>query len=685
MKNHQLFFTIALSLMCTFVHAQQYDIRDDWITLNDGTRLSVSYYLPQTGSAHAKFPVLLEMLPYRKDDLSKAWAHPLYDYFASQGIALAKVDIRGTGSSSGQTPSREYSSQEIGDAVEIISALSAMPWSNGNVGMWGISWGGFNAIQVALRKPPALKAILAAHASDDLFKNDVHFNDGIFGIDEYILSINHMTGFMQSPDYAVNDAYFINRFDREPWLFETLRNSVNNEFWTRGSLNRQYQELDIPVYLIGGLLDGYRDTLPKVLENADVPVRAVLGPWPHAWPNSAAPGPTWEWREDAANWWKYWLQPSAVKKTEFEENSFRFFQRRGSEAESSASPLLEGDWFASPWPLPKRHKETLTLYPSIGKSLTAKAKQPTEVPLRRIASSGIDLGEWWGELLGDMAETDNESLVFDSPPLDDSVTLLGLPIVKILAASDANDGHWIIRLEDVSPEGEVSLVTGGAINGQMRESSTEPEAMEPAKFYSMTASLRMTTWTFQPGHKIRLAISNAAFPMYWPSANLVSSTLKIDTSETALELPLVLTEHLQSVSMPAGNSSNYLPADLIALGAIENFPSKREVIKNEELGTVDLIRESGVRYELPHATLEATRHTLHQANQLNPELTHYEGWAEYSLEKNLGMKDKLRYRTEIDLRSDNTHFHLAVSRFLFQGERELRNKNWNMKIPRGAH
>ncbi|MFT4862811.1 MAG: putative acyl esterase [Pseudohongiellaceae bacterium] len=96
------------------------------------------------------------------------------------------------------TPTREYSVQEIDDAVEVIALLSELPFTNANVGMWGISWGGFNAIQTALRSPPQLKGVLAAHASDDLYSNDVHYTDGIFGIDEYILSINYMTGFMRS-------------------------------------------------------------------------------------------------------------------------------------------------------------------------------------------------------------------------------------------------------------------------------------------------------------------------------------------------------------------------------------------------------------------------------------------------------------------------------------------------------
>lgn len=136
--------------------------------MKDGVRLSATFFKPVPRSPSEKFPVLFEFLPYRKEDTFYLRDYPLYTYFARHGFIMAKVDIRGTGSSEGPVPPREYSEQELDDAVEIIDQLSRMPGTNGRVGMWGISWGGFNAIQVAMRQPPALKTILALDASDDL-------------------------------------------------------------------------------------------------------------------------------------------------------------------------------------------------------------------------------------------------------------------------------------------------------------------------------------------------------------------------------------------------------------------------------------------------------------------------------------------------------------------------------------
>lgn len=688
LKNVMFALSIfTLSLSCTSLYAADYRIENGWILLSDGVRLSVTYYIPQSDSADTRYPVLLEMLPYRKDDLSKAWAHPLYDYFASQGIALAKVDIRGTGSSEGTLPGREYSTQEIDDAVEVIAALAEQPFSNGNVGMWGISWGGFNAIQVAMRNPPQLKAILAAHASDDLFRNDVHYTDGLFGIDEYILSINHMTGFMQSPEYEINENYFENRFDREPWLFETLRNGIDNDFWRSGSLRWHYQDLKVPVYLIGGLLDGYRDTLPHVLENASVPVRATLGPWPHAWPNSASPGPTWEWREDASRWWKYWLDQPVAKNPEFESNSFRFFQRSGNAADATLSEL-DGQWLQTQWPLPSEKSPVIDFYPSRNNTLQTSSNHftPTETSLQRITSTGIELGEWWGELLPDMSSVDSESLVFDSKPFETPLAVLGQARVNLLTASDSNDGHWVVRLEDIAPDGSVTLITGGAVNGQIPNSTQQPQPLTPGEFYPLSIPLRMTTWTFQQGHRLRLAISNSAFPMFWPSPNLKTSRLKIDSVATKLELPVwTAIEAAKEITLASGGPSNYLSSDIINMEPVAGSPRRSEIVTNEENGTVNFIRESGLAYKMKASTLETTRHTNHQANLENPALSQYTGWAEYALQK-LGNEDeRIVYRTEIKLSADETNFNLEISRILMSGDKEIRRKRWQESILRKAH
>src|SRR6202140_4370083 len=156
-----------------------------WIPMPDGVRLSATLYMPDTAQAKPgeKFPALLEYLPYRKDDSTAARDYPIHAWFAARGYVSVRVDIRGFGASEGTPTDREYSEQEQLDGEQVIAWLAAQPWSTGKVGMFGISWGGFNSIQLAMRHPPALKAILAVDATEQLFHDDVHYIDGMMHFD----------------------------------------------------------------------------------------------------------------------------------------------------------------------------------------------------------------------------------------------------------------------------------------------------------------------------------------------------------------------------------------------------------------------------------------------------------------------------------------------------------------------
>jgi len=174
-------------------------VQELFIPMQDGVRLAAGLFMPEGGKPGEKFPVLLEYLPYRKDDGTAARDYGIHSYFVHRGYVTARVDIRGTGRSEGSPPDREYSDREQEDGLQVIDWLSRQPWSNGNVGMFGISWGGFNSIQHAMRRPPALKAILACDATEDLFQDDVHYPDGLFHFDEYEISMEVQPAISPSP------------------------------------------------------------------------------------------------------------------------------------------------------------------------------------------------------------------------------------------------------------------------------------------------------------------------------------------------------------------------------------------------------------------------------------------------------------------------------------------------------
>ncbi len=117
----------------------------------DGVKLAADLYMPGPGGCsntdRERLPVLLEYIPYRKTE-ARSERYGLYTYFVERGFIVARVDIRGTGNSEGRVVPHEYSDVELDDGVVLIAWLAAQEWSNGNVGMFGISWGGFNSIQL---------------------------------------------------------------------------------------------------------------------------------------------------------------------------------------------------------------------------------------------------------------------------------------------------------------------------------------------------------------------------------------------------------------------------------------------------------------------------------------------------------------------------------------------------------
>jgi hypothetical protein len=210
---------------------------------------------------------------------------------------------RGFGASEGVPTNREYSEQEQLDAEQIIHWLATQPWSNGSVGMFGISWGGFNALQMAVRHPPELKAILATAATNELFHDDVHYIDGLLHVDEFELNMDMAPGITGAPDYTLDEKVLGPRFDAAPWSLLYFQHQRDGEFWR--SPVRPLSDITVPCFLIGGLVDGYRDSIPHMLEQTKAPIRALIGPWNHSFPNDADFGPRIEWREDAVRWWDY--------------------------------------------------------------------------------------------------------------------------------------------------------------------------------------------------------------------------------------------------------------------------------------------------------------------------------------------------------------------------------------------
>ena len=647
-------------------------VRQAGIPMPDGIELAATLYLPDDVAA-APVPALLEYLPYRKDDAMLARDHDLYAYMARSGYAGARVDIRGTGRSGGSLPGGEYTETEQRDAETVIAWLASQPWCTGAVGMWGISWGGFNAIQVALRRPPALKAILAVDASDDLFHDDVHYIDGLPHLDEYMLMIDHLNMLPPAPDFPLDEAALA-RMDTEPWLISFLAQAQDGPFWRRASLRPDYGRLTVPAYLIGGWYDGYRDSVPRMLAHVPAPVRVLIGPWNHAFPHDAVPGPAIEWRADAVRWWDHWLK--GAENGIMSEPPVTVYVRDWHPPDVDLAEI-PGRW-RQEQAMPPDRAELRTWFCGPEGSLSASPPAASTRSLRCVPSAGIAAGHWWGELTADQRDADAWSLTFDSPPLEADTEILGFPRVELCGSTESPpEGTgtlpWFARLSDVAPDGTVTLITGAG-----RAAAADPLRDPPAADGALPLDLHVTSWVFPRGHRIRLAVSSALWPMIWPSPRPGESTLRFGRDGTRLVLPVV---PRAEVELPAPQFPEPGPAEppegVRHWGEI--LPV-RWTVHRDEAGTVSVSWRGTSGSEFAWGRTVDEEYLRYEVDDDRPAQAsaHGEARTEVHLDGRLlvatstldldGNETSLRYRFRRELRSDGL---------------VIRERVWERRFPRG--
>ncbi|HEY8279057.1 MAG TPA: CocE/NonD family hydrolase, partial [Bdellovibrionota bacterium] len=624
-----MLFLATLFLLPLQGHAEaalyEFDLKPVIHTVRDGTKIALTFYEPRAKQPGEKFPVLFSMNPYRKDDLFAARDFELYHYFAERGFLLVRADVRGTGSSSGPVPRMEYSRAELDDAVELIEWLRTIPASNGNIGMWGLSWGGFNSLQVAMRNPTGLKAILAGCASDDLHRDDIHYVDGIFHIDEYMLDMDHEVALPAPPRYEATPEFEKDRLGSYPWILTYLHQQRDGAFWRANSLRWQYDKIHIPIYLFGGLLDTYRDSIPRMLKSVRAPIRAVMGPWIHTWPDIAdSPGPSFEWRSEAVDFWNQWLRPTA-KASAPPKKSLRLFLR------DYYPPSLETKSIPGRWCELKdgQYSEPLRLGVSKDKlHLPGERFQTSSgtITLKTNPAEGEMAGFYWGELTGPMKTTDGVSFV--SAPLSSNLVIAGMPRMRFRARSQGSGQvNWVVRLEDVNEAGESALVDGSALNGSQRKNRLKPRKNTGAWEWIET-DLHFTTWTFRPGHRVRIVISHSSFPMLWPSPGLVTSEIR--ARGAFLELPR-FTADLQRCPFTAEPkpAPRLLHPDFSE--GEHDWPANYR--SHREGDQVFLDAQGKGSWKLKDWSARLTEFARQGVSMTHPENATYEGWMEHIFEK----------------------------------------------------
>jgi putative CocE/NonD family hydrolase len=499
-------------------------VDNDWIELPDGERLAIRIWLPEDAEAHP-VSAILDSVPYRKSDGTAIGDAEWGTFFAARGFAFARADLRGSGDSTGILED-EYTEQEQRDAERAIAWLSERPWCAGAVGMIGVSWGGFAALQMAARRVDQLRGVVAIHASDDRYADDVHYVGGCVSAMDMAQWATSMLAYVnQPPDPLVVGAAWrrawLQRLNGAttfigPWLSHQRRDA----YWQHGSACEHYDAIRCPVFAVGGWSDGYRDMVFRVLEHVRSPVRGVIGPWGHTTPEHGAPRPAIGFLQECVRFFAASLD--GVENGFFDEpRLITYMQEPVAPAGSYAQ--RSGRWVAdATWPSSAVEGWTHHL---VAESLQEQLAGEPVTTTRSVCSlqgTGVDGGVWCGDgspadFALDQRLDDGSSLCWDSGPLNERVELLGKGEAQLEVSVDSPWALVAVRLCDVAPNGRSTLIARGLLNLARREGHDRSVPMPVNEWVLVRVPLQSTAYAVPAGHRIRLAVSNAYWPMAWPS------------------------------------------------------------------------------------------------------------------------------------------------------------------------
>ncbi|WP_101065785.1 CocE/NonD family hydrolase [Roseovarius salinarum] len=662
--------------------ARRVEILDPvWIEMDDGTRLAAKIWLP-AGARGAPVPTVMEYIPYRRSDNKATRDHQIHAHFAAHGYASIRVDMRGSGDSEGILED-EYLPREMRDGLTILRWIAAQPWSNGRVGLFGLSWGGFNGLQIAALRPPELGAVITVCSSDDRYGDDVHYMGGCLLTDNLSWAGNMFAFNSCPPDPAtVGDSWreiWRERLEKNGhWLKTWLSHQHRDAYWKQGSISEDYAAIDVPVMAVSGWRDGYTNPVFRMMENLDVPRRAIVGPWGHRYPHTGGPGPAIDFLGECLDWWDRWLLGR--------ENGVEAEPRMRAwlmDASSPLTPSSPGRWIAEDdWPSPRLEPRTLHLGNGGLHARPDDCTAQEEVSIRSPLGVGLFAGKWCSyaeetDLPWDQRQEDGGALLFDTEPLDEPLEILGAPRVEFEVAADQPVAMIAVRLCDVSPLDRSSRVSYGVLNLCHRDSHEAPAPLEPGTFYKVSVTLNNIAQRFNAGHRVRLAVSSSYWPLAWPSPRPAKLTIR--TAGSRLTLPVRPPREADSDLRPFGppQMAEAPPTTLLA-------PADRRWSVNFDLASnqvaLDVINNDA-RYVFADTGLEVGRDTRESYSYTGNDYATLRGEVAQERHFRRGEWDA-RTVTHTTLTATEGTFQIRATLDAYEGDARIFARSWDEEVPR---
>jgi uncharacterized protein len=547
--------------------------KDIDVPMRDGTILRANVTRPV---GDGRYPALVERTPYNKEGGSElAIGSP--EFFAQRGFAVVIQDVRGRFSSEGDFyPFRDDGAGVLRDGYDTVEWMAAQPWCDGNVGMYGGSYSGATQYRAALSRPPHLKALFVRESSADFYREWV-YRDGAheLGFSLYwarVITATNLPHLVPASEVARQQALFTTIladmpqwYERLPlhpvpfleglsdWHNTWLEHPEDGPYWWNLGIDRSHDQIDVPIYHQGGWYDIFlAGTLKNYVglrrrarsETARRAQKLIIGPWVHGSGNiNKQTAGSYDFGETAAQnfnemrlpWFDHWLKDQDTGC--LDEPPVRLFVMGRNEWRAEADwPLPDTRY--TPWYL---HGDTSGSVASLNDgTLTATAPQGAETADSYVYDPEHPVATLGGNTLGiidgvhDHIAADELSLTYTSQPLERELEVTGPVTAVLYAMSSAPDTDWVVRLEDVHPDGYVRNLCDGILRARYRNSFEQPELLEPGQVYRFDIDLWATSNAFLPGHRIRVAITSSCFPRFDRNLNTGGPIHREASSQVAI-------------------------------------------------------------------------------------------------------------------------------------------------------
>jgi putative CocE/NonD family hydrolase len=492
--------------------------------MRDGVKLSTDLYLP---AGVPRAPVILIRTPYKKE-MEELHAR----YFARRGYVVAVQDVRGRFASEGRW---EPFVHEAKDGYDTIEWLARQPWSSGKVGMIGESYVGWVQWWAASQHPPHLAALIPNVSPPDPFHN-MPFDHGallLLGSIQWanMVETNATADITGAAMATVTGMDFSNLLKPLPvidldkavmgkessYWRQWMAHPSPDSYWSGAMFTGKLKGVNIPVFHQSGWFDGdgigSKLNYLKMAAYGHANQKLTIGPWEHtdtatrlSQKRDFGSAAALDLQRDYLRWFDYWLKGID----------------NGITKEPLVSLFVMGSnrWLHGPiYPLPQTHFEKLYLasggHANIpqGDGKLSFAPPATQAQDRYVYDPGDPAPSDRRE-----ATTRKDILVYTTEPFEKPYTMAGPVSAVLYAASSARDTDWFVHLMEVDQQGKSSVLwandSAGHIRARHRNSLAKPELLKPGEIYKYTIDLWHTGVTIAPGHRLRVEVSSAAFPLF---------------------------------------------------------------------------------------------------------------------------------------------------------------------------